>query len=190
MCSAPLNPVVCEQAYFAPFFRSTWHPTSSCACQSFARSSCLVSLLYNAIYEHDLPFDQRPGVAKRKLPFLPSLLSQDHHHILLPRSRSLPSTLVFPLSQLYHTLFHIPTATQSLPKSEISISTPRFCRSFIYCIQETPHTIQDASLQLLQATPRASPERGEERGQPSPAQREEETLNSDRKPSPASQSCC
>lgn len=42
-------------------------------------------------------------------------------------------------------------------------------------------TIQDASLQLLQAAPRASPECDEECGQPSPAQGEEETLNPNRK---------
>lgn len=46
--SAALNPIACYQSNFAPSFRSTWHQASSCACQSFARSSCMVSLACDA----------------------------------------------------------------------------------------------------------------------------------------------
>lgn len=94
-------------------------------------------------------------------------------------SSSLSSTLGSRPSQLCHTLFQLPTATHSGPKSRISISTRLLFASNSISIQRKfpQPTLQDASLQLLQAPPRASPECDEECGQPSPAQGEEETLN-------------
>lgn len=101
--------------------------------------------------------------------------------LFLPTSRSLLSTWVSRPSQLCHTLFQLPTATHSIPKLRISISTrlsfsPLIRASFKSLPQAA---IQDASLQLLQAAPCASAERGEGCGQPSIAQGEEEALNPD-----------
>lgn len=133
---------------------------------------------------------------RRHLPLRPSLrpTTQSKAEKRLPFLRffhrsitTLFSTLVSLPSQLCHTLFQPPTATHSVPKSRISISTRQLSPFTHSRIQEIPNTIQNASLQLLQAAPRASPECGEECGQPSSAQGEEETLNPDCKTSPASQ---
>lgn len=146
---------------------------------------------------------QLPGQPSRHLPHRPSLrpTSQSsrekaslrffHRSIItlfLPTSCSLLSTWVSRSSQFCHTLFQLPTATHSIPKLRISISTrlsfsPLIRASFKNLPQAA---IQDASLQLFQAAPCASPERGEGRGQPSPAQGEEEALNPDCKTSPSS----
>lgn len=77
--SAALNPIACYHSSIAPSFRSTWHPKTSCACQSFARSSCMVSLLCNAISQLDLPFGQPPKAAERK--GFPSFLRFFHRSV-------------------------------------------------------------------------------------------------------------
>lgn len=136
--SAALNPIESYQSSIAPSFRSTWHPNTSCACQSFARSSCTVSLLCNAISQLDLPFDQPPRATERK--GFPSFASFTG---VSPLSFTNQSSSPFDFaissqSQLCHTLFRPPTATHSVPKPpRISISTRHFFRLLFYLRPKT-----------------------------------------------------
>lgn len=132
---AALNPIACSQSNFAPSFRSTWHPTSSCACQSFARSSCLVSLLCNAIYRIDLSLRPTSQSSREKASL--RFLHRSIITLFLPTSRPLLSTSVSRPSQLCHTLFQLPTATHSNTQATNTvIDSPFFFTSNSIFVQD------------------------------------------------------